>query len=250
MIMYKYMSNKLCYMIIILLCVIYLFLVVAKECNRLNPIIIDSGIPGPNILFIGGTHGNEPSGTVGLDKVAKLFNNKQLKLKCGSLTILSKANKCGLMLNYRYLPHELLNNDLNRNYSTYHNEYSSGPISREIVKLVSKNELVIDFHEAWGFHKLNSRSMGSGIYINELTYGLGKIIQNKINNTITCDYKKFIVDNKNDGKLKTLQNHCKYKNKPYVLIETTGQNNIQPLNIRVGQVLITINTVLNEMGMI
>ena len=59
----------------------------------------------------------------------------------------------------------------------------------------------------------------------------------------------FIVYN-NHPELNSLRSFCVLHNRNYILVETTGQNDIQPLDVRVQQHLDVINYLLNDYNMI
>lgn len=49
--------------------------------------------------------------------------------------------------------------------------------------------------------------------------------------------------------LNTLDYYCNSINKNYILIETSGQNNIQPLETRINQIMLVIDTIVVELEM-
>jgi hypothetical protein len=235
--------------IFIILLILYLF--IYQKCNDINFVQIDSKIRGPHILFVGGTHGNEPSGTVGLEQLQQFFSIN-LKLKKGKITIISRMNPCGLLLNCRSLPHRFINNDLNRNYPKKYGENPLDKISEKVIKIVDGHDWIIDFHEGWDFHLRNKNSLGSGIYPNktELSYLMANKIKDDLNLSITDSSKKFITKRNIDTELKTLQNYCNLVTKNHILVEITGQNDIQPMELRSSQVLSVCGTVLKQLHMI
>jgi hypothetical protein len=72
---------------------------------------INGGLPGPTIIFIGGVHGNEPSGVFALHEVLKNLNEKKTKLS-GTIYALA-GNLPALEKGIRYEKE-----DLNRIWST------------------------------------------------------------------------------------------------------------------------------------
>ena len=144
-------------------------------------------LKNPTILLIAGTHGNEPAGTKTLYELINKIKNKEIKLIRGTLIIIPKANKCGYYLNSRFLPYKFFNNDLNRNYIC-NNLKCKDNISSKIIKLVNKSDFIIDFHEGWGYHKINKNSLGSTITTTntKISKFIGKTIVNKLNK----NYKK------------------------------------------------------------
>ena len=50
--------------------------------------------------------------------------------------------------------------------------------------------------------------------------------------------------------INSLRDYANEKNKAYMLIETSGQNNIQPLDIRVSQNITIITYILKKYGIL
>ena len=183
-----------------------------------------SKTPRPVILIIASTHGNEPAGSVALTNYIK--SNPQIPK--GQLILIPTINACGLLTNTRNNP--LGNYDINRNYpaKTY--------LNQQIQKFIQKADWVIDLHEGWGFHKLNRKSVGSGVYPGNTKAAKHACFQviSHLNQTITDRNKQFTTF-RLPNVLGSLRDYCNSLNKHYVLVETSGINDIQPLNIRVEQ---------------
>ena len=190
-----------------------------------------------NVLIIGGTHGNEPAGTYALmDFKKKMYDYPKI-----NLTIIPEANKCGLKLNTRYLPHRLYDRDLNRNYKNNPEYFIESVIYNEVIK----NNIIIDLHEGYSFHKLNKDSIGQTIYCNNnslRTHCHNTI--NNINKHIKEEHRKFTCLNNLKNIKNSMRFLCDKLNKTYFLIETSGQNDIQKLEVRVKQQLFIINHIL------
>ena len=87
---------------------------------------------------------------------------------------------------------------------------------------------------------------------------LSDLIYNNLNNNINENNKKFTILIDDDNKIKTdtnkygknvdidgtLRNYINLLNKDYLLIETSGQKNIQPLDLRINQDRMVIDSVL------
>ncbi len=217
--------------------------------NRCNELIIHtftSDIPGPTMVAVAGSHGNEPGGTNGLYKLIHELKEGTARVKTGTLIILPELNRCGLKLGIRYLPQELLAfnvsvSDLNRNYANKLGEEGKCTISKEVETILKKADYVYDGHEGYDFTKLVPESMGSGIYPSQekKAQTIASHLTESINQSPLLhdkeDYKKFITrDNWSliDG---SLRKYCQNRNIPYILVETTGQNDIQPLDVRGNQ---------------
>ena len=256
---------------IFLVILLFYIVIVNKICNSKDSLQIyeyDTKIKGPKIVIIGGTHGNEPSGAETIKDMIRNLNNKNIKLKKGKLILIPEVNYCGLRVGIRFIP---LIGDLNRKYpvklddNRLNNRLNNiCPITQQIIDNIKDADFVLDFHEGWGFHRITKESMGSTISPTDTneSYILAKKMLNKINDTIDENNKKFnIFTDKKEllsneyysvgddikGSLRYYENLNK---KNYILIETTGQNDIQPLNKRKTQCNIFINELLIHHDMI
>ena len=211
-----------------------------------------------NILIVGTTHGNEPVGYHAITDLMNLLNNNKLILKKGTLTLVPVVNYCGFKKNTRNI---FFFNDINRQY--YINTNSI--INQSIIKLTETSDFILDFHEGWGFHKIDNSSIGSTITPNNILNSLdvAQLMKDAVNNTINEDKKKFIIRTDNTELIKnvneysikttvsgTLASFLEKQSKQYILIETSGQNMIQPLDLRVNQAIIFINELLKYYNMI
>jgi hypothetical protein len=251
--------------IILLILVILLMCLINKICNSdtsLNYYIYDSNKSGNTIAIIGGTHGNEPIGSIVIRDLIDKLNKKEIILKSGKLILIPDVNYCALRTGIRMIPGI---GDLNRKYPKVIHENSKCPITNKILNVIHNADFVLDFHEGWGFHRLNKKSMGTSITPTDtkLSNELANYLYNKINLTITEPTKKFIIfvnDNRyiknphkysqlNDikGSLRYFQNINK---KNYILIEITGQNNVQTLDIRMSQATLLLNSTLTYFNII
>jgi len=147
---------------------------------------------------------------------------------------------------------------MNRNYPTEEGEMARDALSAEVCRIAEGADFVIDLHEGWGFNHLQPQSMGSGLYPNSSTVAtqLAYQIQRGMNEEVVVirneqdAYKRFTVEvNKHPG-LKSLKGYCEYKGIPYLLVETSGQNDIQPMEVRVRQHTYVMYRVLKEYDML
>lgn len=203
-------------------------------CDKTTILHYNSNINGPTILLLGGTHGNEPASSHILEQIINELNNGQIVIKKGKLIIIPHVNSCGLNLNSRYAPFT----DINRNYPVEVNGKTKYKINSEIINLVKDSDFIIDLHEGWGYHKINKASMGSTLYPSKTSESIktSDILTKYINMNIVDNTKHFtsLIDPKCEIK-GSLHYFANISNKNYILIETTGQNDIQPMNIRVQQ---------------
>lgn len=252
-------ENFKIFWILLLILVIVLVYLINKICNNessLNYYIYDSNNPGKTIAIIGGTHGNEPIGSIVIRDLIIKLNNKEIILKSGKLILIPDVNYCALRTGIRMIPGI---GDLNRKYPKNIHENSRCPINNKIMNLIKDADFVLDFHEGWGFHRLNKKSMGSSITPTDtdLSNDLANYLYDKINSIITDPEKKFIIfvnDKRyiqNPQKYSQLNDikgslrYCQNINKRnYILIEITGQNNVQTLDIRKQQANYILNSTL------
>ena len=215
------------------LIVLLIYLILYFWANHLKVFILDSNIPGPTILIVGGTHGNEPAGALAIEKLL----DSGFKPFKGRIICIPRANRLGLALYTRWLPHRLWNRDLNRNYPREDGQIPLEPISGKICQYAETADFIIDLHEGWGYHLLTPESLGSGVYPGNTKYAIqiSYRLADHLNQEITIPHKKFTVGLDNHPELNSLRSYCVLKGKNYILLETTGQYDIQPIEIRVAQ---------------
>lgn len=199
------------------------------------------------IGFVGSVHGNEPVGCHALSFLINTNYFSQIAKKQNIfIRVIPCVNKWGLKHNSRYQLN-LLHPDINRNF----NNQGSDDTSRQIIKLIKNMDWVIDIHEGYDFYLLNNQSVGSTL---SPSYHLeSKNISDKmisaVNNTILDSYKKFTVLTNNSCRIKnTLACYRQHQNKKYILIEISGQNNIQPLELRKQQTINLIKAFFNNLN--
>lgn len=218
--------------VLFFVCVFMLY----NTCNGIMKyeITSNSNEKYPVTLIIGSTHGNEPAGFYALHRFLAFA-----KVNRGKLIIVPSVNTCGRLSNQRNNP--LGDYDINRNYP------NNTVLNSQIRKLVEKSDWVIDLHEGWGYRRLDNGSIGSGLYAgnSEAAKILSDDVVNKLNKTIDIDYKKFnsMPISNIPGSLRSL---CNQKNKHYILVETSGIRDIQPMDVRVNQQLQIIENIVNS----
>ena len=223
-------------LIIVIIMIIYLFNDVIEYYDYGN---INSKY---KLCIIAGVHGDEPAASILLNKLIqdKYFENIDKNL---FIRIIPNVNKFGLTFNTRY-QNNIQEPDINRNFI----ENGLDNVSKEIVELTKNMDLILDFHEGWGFHKINPKSLGSTITVSSGKHmkKIGKQIIINLNNIIPKKEYKFIL-RKNTCKIQSSFG-CYSTNmmKNYILVETTGQNNIQKLEIRQKQIYNVIRTVISN----
>ena len=260
-----YMLTKIISFSIILIIIIYC-IYIGRNCTTTNIYTLESDKPGPTILIVAGTHGNEPAASNYFTNLV----NSTFKPNRGKMIIIPRVNDCALKLNMRSVP---LIGDINRKYYISNkvnggvngdankvngevngvNEINkvngeTNKINKQIIEIINSNQIdfVLDFHEGYDFHNSNSNSFGSTIsYTSDKTgkaKKYGENIVEKINETIIDEKKKFTLLDPNYKPIKgTLLEYLSGLNISGLLIETSGQNNIQPLQKRLEQIDLIFN---------
>ncbi len=247
------------YVIIVILILLIWFLCIqnfTNRCDNLETVILDSGIPGPCLGIIAGVHGNEPAASIALEQLLK-SNNSLLKPKRGKIILIPAANHCGLRDNTRWHPSEFLTKseflyDLNRQF----NEYGgTNDKSEQIIDALRNCDLILDFHEGWGWNVTTRNgwgpvSLGSSIFgtNHPLAHIVAKKSVEEINKSLLPNKKFVQLLNESCTIPSTLSCYFEKAKKAGVVIETSGQNDIQPLEVRIDQVKKVIEVAKQELG--
>lgn len=204
-----------------------------------------------SLLIISGVHGNERAGPYLLNKLIKsnyfeqIIKNAHLKKIIKKIYVIPIVNKFGYKYNLRY-QNDLFYPDINRNFYKS-KDGPRDPIAKFIDNYIKKSDIIIDFHEAYDFHLINNRSIGSTIKTNNQSSLIFNILSN-LNSLIHDPNKKFSLLTNSSCDIECTLGCYVYKyypNKIYILIETTGQNEIQPIYIREKQIMIVLDTIFN-----
>jgi len=227
-----------------------------ESCDDMDVYTYDSGVSGPKIGIIGGVHGNEPAGSVAINKILNQLygaGGTSSIISRGSLVLIPDANKCGLRDGTRYqpgVPRHLA--DINRNFGE--SGIFESQKARRIVKSFIACDLILDFHEGWGWYRDNNASIGSSLspsgdqFVTDIATQSCENINKMMN--ITEWRKQFQVRDEESCDIpSTLRCYMDKHDKNYILIEVTGQDNIQPLSMRAAQCMIVIMTAINMMGL-
>jgi len=242
--------------IILLIGLLYHYYIIKTICNDSFDYFIYKGMnSNKTIMIIGGTHGNEPAGTVAIKQLIDDLNSKKVITK-HNLILIPYVNYCGVKLNIRHLN---FLGDINRQYPINIGDDLTKihPINKKIMDLMNKADIVLDFHEGWGFFREHKKSIGNSITPTDTQEAIN--IANLFYNVITDPVKKFVIltnDSKliNDDSYKyseespikgSFRNYCQQINKNYILIETAGQNDVQDIAIRVKHNRIFIDSLIN-----
>lgn len=257
-----------------LVCLIVLYVaayyLVKGVCSRLETYKFVASEPSAyNVLIVGGTHGNEQAGSNALIELVRQLKTGQLKLKQGTLTVLPTANPCGKQLGIRFQPHQMMilkSIDLNRAYPKRPGEEGSCEVSNAIANLALKHNFVIDLHEGYTFNHVDPNSMGSCVFPgnSSLAREIAKKSVVEINRTITkkpstgsrllddMTLQDFMWQSRPDWPELpgTLRWHADQHGIDYLLVETTGQADVQPMPVRVKQHLFLVKSFLGQLGML
>ena len=223
------MLNIIIIVVIILLFLSIIgFIIFNKEiCNKPIIKIYDSKKPGPYIIFISGTHGNELAPHYTINKYLQKYPPLIGKIK--HITV----NQCGILFNNREQGPFDFNKDVNRSYDSDNN------LNKEIIKELQDSDLVVDFHESIGIHYFNKEHIGNTITFNTNFIDVRNLIQllnKKFYNTNWKSYNTHIFKD-NDWINGSLVQYCSFNNINYILIESYKGYN---LDYRKNQ----INTIL------
>lgn len=237
-------------LIVILTGIYFIIYSIYNFCNNLDAYYYNNINYNKTLLLIGGIHGNEQSGSAYLLKLNQQFYNNEISIPNTRVIILPHVNKCGIMMNLRNI---LFFTDINRNFTDDTTSNINIKIL-EYVKIIKETDLIVDIHEGYDFHRMDYNSIGSTLYAStEYANNIINIIYDPLNNTITDPLKKFkllthdsnlvkkdtikysLMVNNTEG---TLDYYTYINNINYILIEITGQKNIQPMELRLYQLTI------------
>jgi len=234
------------------------FIIVKKVYNYCDDISIyeySTGIPGPTILIVSGSHGNEWGPSAGLDELVKELNSTSAEgeglMKKGKLIVIPTLNKCGRMLNIRWKPQDILSlklheSDINRNYGKSEKEEGRCDISKKVQNIVDNEaDYILDFHEGYSYNKINPSSMGQTLYPGTVSGSedIAKYCEQEVNKKMKQKELQLKDDDKRlyavvggwpeiEGSLRKRAN---IKNKPYVLVEIAGQGGNESLENKIYQ---------------
>jgi predicted deacylase len=202
----------------------------------------------PTIGFVAGVHGNEPAGTNALMSMIQnnSFQNAANAHKV-NIIVVPAANPYGLQRDMRWTNNPL-HPHLNRSFSSCRGDTV---VASRLLQIFASATLVVDFHEGWGWHKINRASIGSTVSPSQTISGMSDAIAKKLTHVLNANIDSmskqftYLPDISCDIK-STLSCNMQRAGRDYILIETTGQKNVQPMPVRVAQVQKCVQTVLEE----
>lgn len=202
--------------------------------------VIDSGVPGPTVWVIGGTHGNEPAGYLAAARV------KDYTVKRGRLVVLPQANKLADQNKVRYVSST---GDLNRNYPTSASGAPTGQLAGSIWSFMKKYrpDWLIDMHEGYDFHNVVSAAVGQTaiVYPNAETEKVAQMAISKLNATIAGTAHDFSL-----MRWPTPGSHARAAGQFLGAHALTFETSVkQPIAVRISQQLTMVNTILAYLRM-
>ena len=159
---------------------------------RTSAVVIDSGVPGPTALVVGGVHGNEPAGY----RAARQASG--WRVAKGKLVVIPRANELGLRAGTRRMPGlPKERSDLNRQFPTAARPSPVGELATALWAFVTElsPDFVVDLHEGYDFTQRNPKSVGSSLIGAEHpgTAALAKAAQAAVNAEIAAKDLKFVL---------------------------------------------------------
>jgi hypothetical protein len=197
--------------------------------------------------MLGGVHGNEPAGSHALQELVENGWFSRAARDRINFIVIPRANEYGLQRDRRWTGSPL-HPDLNRSFHERTLSSESSALSRFVLEVFQDADLVMDFHEGWGWHVQNSSSVGSTLSptrtnTNTPVTQIADTAVDRINADITDEKQKFVMlEDISCDILSSLSCYMERSGKDYILMETTGQKNIQPLRLRIDQMHKAIET--------
>lgn len=232
-------------LLVLLAIMVVLFIVAIASSratdNEIKVFKFCNGKPKFRLGIVASVHGNEPAG---FRACVRLMSKDWFKeWKNIEIVVIPAGNPYGLRNGIRWSRY-LLKPDINRNFGS---ESGDDPISRQILKAVKSCDMVLDFHEGWGYYLEGKGSVGSTLMCTDtkLAHVVAVTAQRALNASIENPIKKFtVIGDKQCDIKQTLRCYMHKKGILYILTETSGQNNIQPIELRMYQVITIIKSAL------
>lgn len=176
--------------------------------------VVDNAV---TVLFVGGSHGNEQSGSLALQKHS--FQRRKDYKGCKIVSV-PNVNPYGIERNIR---RNRLKQDLNRFYGASARKKCLLPAQdRKVINLVEKftkaASVVVDFHETPSKPRsIVNTGIGHTI-ISDNCQRLARVVVDKVNQHFSSAQQLVFLGQKNEIK-QSLRNFCHIHDKPYILIE-------------------------------
>lgn len=212
--------------------------------------VSDSRESCATIGFLAGVHGNEPAGATTLQALVDSgwFAHAANEYRV-NIVVVPRANESGLRKGVRWTGN-FMHHDLNRSFTS---ERGDGVLAGELLHAFAQADIVIDFHEGWGWHRITPASIGSTVSPTQTESRISDAVARKIIDNLNADisdpdYAFTFLPHISCDIRSTLSCHMEKAGREYILIETTGQKNIQPLHVRAEQIKKSIATALIQVS--
>ena len=199
-------------------------------------------------MIIASIHGSEPAGSISTKRLKHFLDTNKFPWKNSRLILVPEANPCGLKLGWRHNPYIFLSTgnlsiaDMNRQYE----HGGTNRVNQKILELIDEYDvdMIIDLHEAWGYHTEHPDSMGNGIYpIGKKGWSIASSIKNQLNDTIKKQECQYFVKHWTPIPKGSLRQYALDNNKDYILMESSAE---QSLPLRIRQQTIFLKQLLKE----
>ena len=209
--------------------------------------LLDSGVPGPTVVVVGGIHGDEPAGAEAADEV------RDWPILRGRLIVIPRANPPALDAKTRLIPgapRELAN--LNRNFPKAGSaDPPRGEPARALWECLKacRPDWLLDLHEGSGFHQKNSKTVGSTIIASRSpeTDTAAELLLEAVNRAIPEGAERFVrLGLPADGSL--VRAAGEHLGVPSLILESTVED--QPRSRRTRQHRVMVHRLLVHLGMV
>ncbi|MDC0284252.1 BPL-N domain-containing protein [Mariniblastus sp.] len=209
--------------------------------------IMETGVPGPTVLIVGGIHGNEPAGFRAADQI------RHWPIKRGKLIVIPQVNRLGVEANIRWSPdhrNDREARDLNRNFGTLGQPEPRTEHCRAVWGFIESErpEWIFDLHEGFDFHRVNPKSVGSSVIAFPDQTKFAAKLQAAVNERIPQELQFDLLDRSGPvvGSLARAGREKLGANS--FILETTFKD--QPISKRTRQHRMMVSTALLELGML
>lgn len=207
--------------------------------------VVETGVPGPTILVIGGVHGNEPAGFRAADQI------RHWPIETGTLVVLPRLNRLGLEANIRWTPdfrNDRKLRDLNRNFPTKESRTPKTPLAESAWGFVKKHkpDWVFDLHEGFDFHRINSKSVGSSVISFPSEADIARSLVKTVNADIKADLHFDLLATKGPVNGSLARACAEQLGARSFIFETTFKG--QPISTRTRQHRLLVSTMLQRIG--
>ena len=212
--------------------------------------IIESALPGPVVMIIGGMHGNEPAGAAAAEQIRHWTPAR------GKLIVIPLANPAARAANTRRIPGKpAAEGDLNRNFprSEDNPDETRGPTATALWAFIRQHEpdWILDLHEGYDFHVRNSNSVGSSVIhlgSDPMTSALAERMLEVVNAEVDDPQRRFASLSRgpvDSGMVRAAVTHLGARG---MILETTTRD--QRLSHRVRQHRLMVYAFLRELEMV